>query len=159
MNSGEVEKLVTNLPDEFSSEDLKSLYSKRWGIETNFDNMKNKQLFEIFTGETKTAVMQDFYATVLITNLARFAQRDQQNIIDEGDQDRNLMYSYQPNVGKIIFDIKETVIKLVLTKNRITESFYGMKLYSTIKRHAVAAKPGRSFPRIFIENGHRKCTL
>lgn len=56
--------LVTNLPMDFGCEELRELYSKRGGCETNFDRLKNKQLLEIFTGETETAVLQDFYAEV-----------------------------------------------------------------------------------------------
>ena len=62
--SGETEKLVTNLPDDFSVDNLAQLYGKRWGIETNYLFLKRKMMVEIFIGETVTAVLQDFHASV-----------------------------------------------------------------------------------------------
>ena len=42
LKTGEIEILATNLTsDEFTLAELKSLYKKRWEIETGFDRLKN----------------------------------------------------------------------------------------------------------------------
>jgi len=78
--SGEIEILVTNLPEIFTYDELVSLYAKRWGIETNYHYMKNVELLECFTGESVTAVLQDFYAGILMLNIAAIAYREQADI-------------------------------------------------------------------------------
>lgn len=51
LDTGEVEILITNLTeDELKYEDSKELYFKRWGIETKFDELKNKFQIENFSG-------------------------------------------------------------------------------------------------------------
>jgi len=39
LDSGEVETLITTLPDDFALSELKKLYGKRWGIETEFQRL------------------------------------------------------------------------------------------------------------------------
>ena len=48
---------------------FKELYFLRWGIETYYDELKNKIKLEHFTGYSKTSVLQDFFCAVFITNL------------------------------------------------------------------------------------------
>ena len=43
LSSGEEELLITNIVDEnLGIPEFKTLYFKRWGIETKFDELKNK---------------------------------------------------------------------------------------------------------------------
>jgi len=158
LKSGEVEKLVTNLPAGFDREELKELYSKRWGSETNFDRLKNKMLLEVFTGETETAVLQDLHASVLMTNLVRFAEREQEDILKKEDARRNLKNKRQPNVGKLIADIKENIVEMVYGKNP-RKTFSKIMFGFRIKRYAVYSLPGRSFSRIVREKTHCKSPM
>jgi IS4 transposase len=80
---GKIEKLVTNLPGSFSTEDLRELYDKRWGIETEYRFLKKKVVVEVFTGESITAVLQDFHASILLLNMAGIAEREQEIILQE----------------------------------------------------------------------------
>ena len=70
LDNGEVEVLATNVLDNniLKTSDFKELYSKRWGIETYYDLLKNRLYLENFTGLTALAVKQDFYATIFLTN-------------------------------------------------------------------------------------------
>jgi IS4 transposase len=70
LENGTVETLITNLVDNsLSVEDFKYLYHLRWGIEEKYDELKNKLKIEAFSGMTPIAVLQDFYATMFLTNL------------------------------------------------------------------------------------------
>ena len=65
LDSGVEEILITNLFDEsFKIEDFKELYFKRWGVEIKYDELKNRLEIENFSGVTKIAVEQDFYASI-----------------------------------------------------------------------------------------------
>ena len=67
----EPEILATNLTyDEFSSDDLKELYAKRWTVETGFDRLKNLIEIEDFSGTRRKIIEQDFYAHIFVYNLA-----------------------------------------------------------------------------------------
>jgi hypothetical protein len=69
--TGEIEILLTNATSkEINYEESKALYFKRWGIETRFNELKNKWEVENFSGEKPMLIEQDFYATLLISNIA-----------------------------------------------------------------------------------------
>ena len=67
LKTGEIEILATNLTnDEFTLAELKSLYKKRWDIETGFDRLKNYIRIENFSGRSKKIIEQDFYANIFV---------------------------------------------------------------------------------------------
>lgn len=69
--TGELEVLVTSLLDEqrYPSSTFKHIYHQRWGVETLFDRLKNRLALENFSGQTATAILQDFHASIFVTNL------------------------------------------------------------------------------------------
>ena len=158
---GETEKLVTNLSDDFTSLDLAELYAKRWGIETNYLFLKRKAVVEVFTGETVTAVLQDFHAAILVLNIAAIAQSEQEDILQEGNKGKNLKRTYHPNKSKLIADIKRDFVKLMITNNPLHRAFKQFVLYANIQRYAYHAEPNRKCKRNFISHRcpHTKSTL
>jgi hypothetical protein len=68
---GQVGVLITSLLDSnaYSSTIFKTLYSKRWGIETFYDELKNKLKIEHFSGYSNRSILQDFYAALFISNI------------------------------------------------------------------------------------------
>jgi len=154
--SGETEKLVTNLPDEFTCEDLAELYSKRWGIETNYLFLKKKLIVEVFTGETVTAVLQDFHCAILVLNIAAIAQREQEDILQNVNKHKDLKHIYHPSKSKLIADIKRDFLKLMIIDNPLHRVFTQFVLYSNIRRYAYHSKPNRRFERN-LKSGGRRC--
>ena len=63
--------MTTNILDNnvIATNEFKELYVKRWNIETLYNLIKNRLLLENFTGYSYDAIMQDFYVTMLFTNL------------------------------------------------------------------------------------------
>lgn len=53
-----------------------NVYFKRWGIETRFDDLKNKWEVENFSGEKPLLLEQDFYATLLVSNIASVLEQE-----------------------------------------------------------------------------------
>ena len=122
--------------------------------------LKNKLCLEIFTGETPTAVYQDFFAGILLVNMASFALREQQEIIDEGDEHKDLKQSYQPNVSKLIYDIKTNLVALYSSMNSFYTVYYRLMCYKYIRRFAVHRSAKNTFPRFFgWHKSHRKSSL
>lgn len=82
LDSGIEEILLTNLFDKsFTIDEFKSLYFMRWGIEVKYDELKNRLEIENFSGTTKNAIEQDFYASIYLSNMIELAKKDSDEII------------------------------------------------------------------------------
>lgn len=70
------ELLVTNIFDEsFTVVDFKELYHLRWPVETKYDELKNKLNLEKFTGKSLNSVFQDFYNTMIKSNIIAYLRK------------------------------------------------------------------------------------
>ena len=147
LSSGITEILVTNLPQSFTYDELVSLYAKRWGIETNYHYLKNVELLECFTGESQAAVLQDFYAGILMLNIAAVAYREQADALTGECITNPKKYNYKPNNKQLICDIKTDFVKMLYAKSRCSKVFKQLLLLVKIKRFSYAEVPGRSKPR------------
>ena len=68
--SGNVKVLATNLfAEEFGCDEINDLYNLRWGIETVYDDLKNKLEIENYSGTKANIIMQDIYAAILLSNI------------------------------------------------------------------------------------------
>ena len=64
--------------NKFSSNDIFSLYHLRWNIEENYKFYKNIAKIENFSGRSKTAIEQDFYATIFACNVSALLMSEAQ---------------------------------------------------------------------------------
>lgn len=84
--NGDQETLITNLAASAATVgDCKDLYFKRWGIETRYDELKNKFEIENFSGKTPRAIEQDYHATILLSNLASLIEKDANELYQNGN--------------------------------------------------------------------------
>lgn len=106
IGTDEPEILATNLtPEEFTTEELKELYGKRWTIETGFDRLKNLLEIEDFSGIRRPIIEQDFYAHIFIYNLAITIKKQAECHITRTPRNKNDKIIYQSNFAKIIGNI------------------------------------------------------
>ena len=152
--NGLTEKLVTNLTDDFTVQELKELYAKRWNIETNYNFIKNKEMLECFTGATTTAVLQDFYISILLMNASAIAYREQEDIIRKNQKIEK--YTYNPNKTILISDIKKKWIAFLLAKSPLNRVYKKLYLYSRIKQYAYAVVPDKIHPPRLMNSGHTR---
>jgi hypothetical protein len=69
--NNEIEMLATNLSKTaFKTVEFNNLYHLRWGVETKYNTLKNKLDIENFSGKTIITFLQDFYATMFLSNIA-----------------------------------------------------------------------------------------
>jgi hypothetical protein len=68
---GETEVLITTLLDsqKHPAKIFKELYFMRWGIETFYDELKNKLKIEHFSGYSDNTIRQDVFCAIFISNL------------------------------------------------------------------------------------------
>lgn len=133
--SGEEEILISNLPDEFTYDEITSIYASRWSVETAFHYIKNGTMLENFTGESETAVLQDFYTSVLLMTFTGIAYREQDDILKNKQTTK---YRYKPNTTYLIRYIKVNFIKMLNSNTRITKAFRQLFLYKNIYKYAYA---------------------
>ena len=118
LESGVEEVLITNLFDKAMTEsDFKELYFMRWGIEIKYDELKNRLEIENFTGTTKIAIEQDFYASIYLSNMIELARKDSDEIIAVEREGKENKYEYKTNLNTLIGSLKDKLIMMFLEEN------------------------------------------
>ena len=133
IGDGSYESILTNLPQaKYPITTIKSLYNKRWGIETAYRSLKYTVGLSHLHCKSITGILQEIYAKVIIYNLA-------QALISEivVSKKRNNKYLYKPNFSvaihqEILLLRGETKLKSVI---RITS------------KNLIPIRPNRSFKR------------
>jgi hypothetical protein len=147
LQSGEYEYLVTNLtPEEFSTTEIGELYSLRWGIETVYDDLKNKLSIENFTGTKPILLEQDIYATIYLCNVMNDIMLEAQMELEqeEGHNSKHVM-SINKNIA--IGIMKEDLIYFILEKSDRKRKARMVAIVDEIKRNLLPIRKGRHYPR------------
>lgn len=146
--SGEAETLLTNLDAKaFATEDFLALYALRWGVETAYDRIKNQLQIEKFSGKTPLSIEQEFYAVMLLLNLATMLAVEATEELARKHAGKNLKYRYVANYNLLIASLKDEFPRLVLETSERKRN----KLYAKLRARALSkpcpVKESRSFPR------------
>jgi len=148
LDTGEIETLVTNLTEEeLKYEESKELYFKRWGIETKFDELKNKFQIENFSGIKPLIIEQDFHATLLLSNIASIFEQEAEDELKEDNKKKNLKYEYKINKNILVGKLKNSLIEMILEENDNNRGLLYDKFLHEIKRNVVPVIKGRVFER------------
>lgn len=100
------ECIITNLDrKEFSIDEIKELYNKRWGIETSFRELKYAIGLNALHSKKRKLIRQEIYARVLLYN---FCQRIVQNIRIPRKQRK---HRYQVNFSRAFHIIRDNLMK------------------------------------------------
>lgn len=128
------ECIITNLDkDEFSMEEIKELYNKRWGIETSFRELKYAIGLNALHSKKRKLIQQEIYVRVILYN---FCQRIVQDIkIPKRDKRK---YTYQVNFTRAFH-----IIRTFLNKKGGTNP----PLDDLIAKEILPIRPGRSDTR------------
>jgi hypothetical protein len=139
-----IEVLITNLWEEEGHpvSEFKDLYFMRWGIETRIGFQKNVLQLEAFSGLTPHAVLQDFYATVFMTNLQSLLIKDAQQIVEENSKHRK--YPMKINNNKSLGRLKRILVLMFITKD---SELILRRLNELFVRDIVPIRKGRYYPR------------
>lgn len=92
IGEGKYQYLITNLGDNFTLEDLKYLYHKRWGIEISFRELKHTIGLMHFNSKKVEHIKQEIFAKMILYNFCEMITLD---VVIK--QDKNRKYSYQAN--------------------------------------------------------------
>lgn len=146
LESGATEKLITNLFEaEYRPEDFKSLYFKRWGIESKYSELKSRYELENFSGRSPIAIEQDFYAAIYLSNMLALAKQEANEA--EENQARNRKYAYKVNTNILIAKMMPLLVAALAEDNPKKQARKYNKAMSAILRNLIPIRPNRSFPR------------
>lgn len=142
--SGNTEILMTSLKNKKQYPDavFKQLYSKRWGVELFYDELKNKLKAEHFSGYSKQCILQDFYAALFVSNVQSLIVGE---LNDELSLDTKTKYKYKVNNNLSYGLLKDRIITLLFSGTDTDIMLNELK--ALFKKHLVPIRPNRSNPR------------
>lgn len=134
VNDGLFETLVTNLDaNEFSSDELKKLYSKRWGIETSFRELKYALGLNSVHSKERTCVAQEIFSKLIMYNYCEMVTSH--IIISKKDT----LHLYKVN-----FTMAVLICKHYMSCKGTTSP---PEVENLIQKHILPIRPDRHFPR------------
>lgn len=121
--SGEIEILMTSLLDSqiYPASMFKELYFLRWGIETFYDELKNKLKVEYFTGYSIMSIQQDFFCAIFISNLQSVIVNDLEEELRIKNQNTKLDYKINTNLSYGF--LKNRILELLFKEAPLEEVF------------------------------------
>jgi hypothetical protein len=148
LDHGASEVLITNLweADGYETEAFKELYNKRWGVETGIGTAKNILQLESMSGQHPQCVYQDFYATILMTNLTSLMARQGTEMVQTQRRQSRRRYAHrvQVNMNKASGKLRQELTGLLLSADpsKMIET-----LIKYMIRHLVPIRPDRKYER------------
>ncbi len=125
----------------------------RWGIEANYNYLKNKLYLEDFQSLNLVALYQSFYATILNSNLISLAIEDVNIAIHKVDiilhKSNEAMYNHKANINYILGLLSIDFCKCLFVKSqKILYRLYSV-FFSLAVKNKIPIRPNRHVQRIF----------
>jgi len=142
---GEAEILITSLFDSKKYPDyiFKELYFLRWGVETFYDELKNKIKIEHFSGYSEHCILQDFYAALFVSNVQSLIVGE---INDElAKKSTGNKYQYKVNNNLSYGFLKDRIISLFFSDKQMDVIVSELKVL--FKKHTIPIRPDRKYDR------------
>ena len=156
LDSGEIERLLTNIPPEImSTEDIYHIYGERWIIETNYNTLKNRFEIENFTSNTKENIKQDVYATVIKYNIGfsyyNICNKLVENKIQKENKKALKDYEYKVDFANLIRNINDFLFQMIINPERNNVNMLTSWLIFESCQEPNKIKKNRSYPIKFRE--------
>ncbi len=142
---GETEILISSLIDseKYPNAVFKDLYFLRWGIETFYDELKNKIKVEHFSGYSEHCILQDFYAALFVSNVQSLIVGE---INDElAKNSTGNKYQYKVNNNLSYGFLKDRIISLFFSDKEMDVIVSELK--ELFKKHTIPIRPNRKYDR------------
>ena len=140
----EPEILITSLLDlrKYPHSCFKEVYNYRWGDETRFDQIKNKLQAEVFSGHKPQAIYQDFFATVIASNLHNLICKECTQELEQINESRAIPVAINQNVSIGLLKPRLAILLISPEMGAVFD-----KLKALFLRHLEPIRPGRMYPR------------
>ena len=148
LKNGTVEALITNLTESaVTKQMLSKLYQMRWGIETKYNDLKNKLQIENFSGITPLCILQDFYSTLFLSNILAYVEADYAEDIEKINSSEKYKLEYKMNTNHAVFVLRKSVVEMLLTDSSKQQRKIFSNIEREFKRCLSPVRKGRYFPR------------
>ena len=132
LNDKNIETIITNLDaDDFPPDEIKTLYAKRWGIETSFRKLKYTIGLLHFHSKKVEYIYQEIFAKMIIYNLTELVIS--QVVMERKDR----KYAYQANFSTAVH----------LCRQYFRGNVSPPDVETLIARLILPIRPGRCLPR------------
>jgi len=139
------EYLITDLDAAtLSLDEAKHIYALRWEIETFYGVLKTELELENFSGKTKNAVLQEFYATLTIANICQCFINDADYEIAAMDRYKTIKHERQANRRQCIGEIVPVFLECVFTDSERKRNKLWKEVERFCVRFPVSVRPGRN---------------
>ena len=129
LENGTTESLLTNILDKnFTIEDFQKLYNLRWGIETNYNTMKNRLNIENYTGKRKITIKQDIYSKFLKYNIFQYYRIYFNLLINRTKRQKGIKQEYKVNQAHLVRKLKKYLPIMILNPTKEIIRKYTKKL-------------------------------
>jgi Transposase DDE domain len=142
---GELEVLITTLLDskKYPARLFKELYFLRWGVETFYDELKNKLKVEHFTGYSQVSIQQDFFCAIFISNLQSVIVNDLKEEL--ATQNQGKQYDYKVNTNLSYGFLKNRILELLYQQAPLDKIF--QELEALFLKYTVPIRNNRTNTR------------
>lgn len=132
INDNRYECIITNLSkDDFSLDEIKNLYSLRWGIETSYRELKYALSLNKLHSKKVNHIIQEIFAKVIMYNFCSIIT------MHVAETKEKIKHTYQINFSRAIKECKKFFLNNVNPPD----------VESVIKRYMLPIRSGRSNPR------------
>ena len=132
LDNGKTETLLTNIFNkEFQIEDFKELYNLRWGIETNYNTMKNRLNIENYSGKKRITIEQDIYSKFLKYNIFQYYENYFALLINRIKRQKGKSGLFKVNQAHLIRKLKKYLPIMILNPTPETIRTYTKKLITS----------------------------
>jgi hypothetical protein len=139
------EYLITDLDSAtLSLDEAKHIYSLRWNIETFFGFVKTELELENFSGKTKNAVLQEFYATMTLANLCLCFINDADSEIAAKQESKSHVYVHQANRRQCVGQIVPKFLECIFTDSKRKRDRLWKEVERFCERFSEPIRPGRN---------------
>ena len=116
------------------------MYFKRWGVETFFDELKNKLKIEHFSGYSNQSIQQDFKAALFVSNVQTLIVSELEDDLKQSNRGKKLDYKINTNMAYGF--LKDRIVTLFLD-NQYNGTDMTVELRELFKAHLVPIRPNR----------------
>ena len=148
LKNGQKETLLTNLPETLMTiNDLEYIYNKRWGIETNYNTLKNRFYIENYSSKKRTGIEQDVYSKFLIFNIFHYLKLIFNMLIMMNKFLQGVFDKYSVDQANLIRNINDHLPYMILSPFEELRKSKGKLFYKSCMRSPIKVVKHETTPR------------
>ena len=146
--NGEKYSLLTNITKKvLGTKEIGEIYKLRWGIETNYNTMKNRIYIENYSGKRRICIEQDIYSKFLKFNIFHYLKIKFNKLIKNKKEQIGDYRKYQVDQANLIRNLKDKLLLILLSKSRKIQEKLMKNFHKSCMRYPNRVKKNKTTPR------------